>query len=210
MKLICIKRTKRKYKIHTNYSVRFGMQLWQRGSQLIPLDFISIEMRMPASLFMILLTRSRGKCLMLGENNSLLKLLALILQIQPIYQLSQLETKQTWPQHVWYVIRGGGGVEIRFRKMRGFERHLIILQVTYQQGQDWATSNGNIPYFESSAKDNVNLDQIFLEIARISLSYQKVHPPKYVQFCYSKLILYSIPPKPEPLQTKHSGWCEIL
>jgi len=42
-------------------------------------------------------------------------------------------------------------------------------QVAFKRAQTWCTSKGNIPCFETSAKDNTNVEQAFMEIAKNAL-----------------------------------------
>ncbi|XP_071912635.1 ras-related protein Rab7-like isoform X1 [Coffea arabica] len=41
--------------------------------------------------------------------------------------------------------------------------------------KDWCASRGNIPYYETSAKEDYNVDHAFTSIARIALAYEHDH-----------------------------------
>ena len=43
------------------------------------------------------------------------------------------------------------------------------LQVTEKKAKQWCTSKGGIPYFETSAKEDINVDAAFQCIARNAL-----------------------------------------
>ncbi|KAK9163961.1 hypothetical protein Syun_004863 [Stephania yunnanensis] len=43
-------------------------------------------------------------------------------------------------------------------------------QVSVKQAKDWCRSKGNVPYYETSAKDGLNVDNAFLHIAKIALA----------------------------------------
>eukprot|EP01052_Picozoa_sp_SAG31_P019147 SAG31_NODE_1385_length_8573_cov_27.673118_10_plen_86_part_00 len=45
-------------------------------------------------------------------------------------------------------------------------------QVTQKRAQSWCSSKGDIPYFETSAKDNTNVEQAFMEIAKNALKQE--------------------------------------
>jgi len=44
-----------------------------------------------------------------------------------------------------------------------------MLQVTEKKARDWCASRGNIPYFETSAKEGYNVEEAFLCVAKIAL-----------------------------------------
>uniref|UniRef100_A0A3B3QAS7 RAB7A, member RAS oncogene family n=1 Tax=Paramormyrops kingsleyae TaxID=1676925 RepID=A0A3B3QAS7_9TELE len=48
-------------------------------------------------------------------------------------------------------------------------------QVTTKRAQAWCQSKSNIPYFETSAKEAINVDQAFQTIARNALKQVKTH-----------------------------------
>lgn len=41
--------------------------------------------------------------------------------------------------------------------------------VSYKRASAWCQSKGNIPYFETSAKEAINVEQAFLTVAKIAL-----------------------------------------
>lgn len=43
-----------------------------------------------------------------------------------------------------------------------------LLQVTEKKAREWCASRGNIPYFETSAKEGYNVDDAFLCVAKVA------------------------------------------
>lgn len=46
----------------------------------------------------------------------------------------------------------------------------IYLQVSEKRAKEWCASQGNIPYFETSAKEGYNVDEAFLCVAQAALA----------------------------------------
>uniref|UniRef100_A0AAY4BM68 Uncharacterized protein n=1 Tax=Denticeps clupeoides TaxID=299321 RepID=A0AAY4BM68_9TELE len=49
---------------------------------------------------------------------------------------------------------------------------LVTMQVPTKRAQAWCQSKSNIPYFETSAKEAINVDQAFQTIARNALKQE--------------------------------------
>lgn len=47
------------------------------------------------------------------------------------------------------------------------------VQVSERQAKEWCASRGNIPYFETSAKEGYNVDEAFLCVARTALDNEQ-------------------------------------
>jgi len=48
----------------------------------------------------------------------------------------------------------------------------LFLQVPPKRAQQWAQSKNNMPYFETSAKDGINVEQAFQTIAKNALAQE--------------------------------------
>lgn len=44
------------------------------------------------------------------------------------------------------------------------------MQVSIKRAEDWCASKGHIPYFETSAKVNFNVDSVFVHAAQFALN----------------------------------------
>lgn len=49
---------------------------------------------------------------------------------------------------------------------------LLLLQVSAKRAQSWCHSKGDIPYFETSAKEAINVEQAFQTVAKNALSQE--------------------------------------
>uniref|UniRef100_A0A8B9LE50 RAB7a, member RAS oncogene family n=1 Tax=Astyanax mexicanus TaxID=7994 RepID=A0A8B9LE50_ASTMX len=52
------------------------------------------------------------------------------------------------------------------------EDRLVTMQVTTKRAQAWCQSKNNMPYFETSAKEAINVEQAFQTIARNALKQE--------------------------------------
>mmetsp|Transcript_52338 Transcript_52338/g.83338 ORF Transcript_52338/g.83338 Transcript_52338/m.83338 type:complete len:210 (-) Transcript_52338:92-721(-) len=75
-------------------------------------------------------------------------------------------------------------------------------QVADAKARSWCKNKNDIPFFETSAKDNTNVEQAFQTVARNALKQESSQPPMYVP---PALDLDNKENKP-----KQSGCCELL
>jgi len=54
----------------------------------------------------------------------------------------------------------------------GFLFDVHFLKVTQKRAMTWCQSKGNIPYFETSAKEAINVEQAFQTIAKNALQQE--------------------------------------
>lgn len=54
-------------------------------------------------------------------------------------------------------------------------------QVSTSKAKNWCQSKGDIPYFETSAKEALNVEQAFHTIAKNALAQEAQQKPMYVQ-----------------------------
>jgi len=53
-------------------------------------------------------------------------------------------------------------------------------QVSTQQAKAWCASKGDIPFYETSAKEAVNVEQAFLTIAKNALAQEAANRPSFI------------------------------
>lgn len=59
-------------------------------------------------------------------------------------------------------------LQIVYRDIRCYD----LLQVTLKRAQQWCSTKGNLPYFETSAKEAINVEQAFQAVARQALALE--------------------------------------
>ena len=82
----------------------------------------------------------------------------------------------------------------------------FILQVTQKRAMTWCQSKGNIPYFETSAKEAINVEQAFQTVAKNALQQEAEEQLCVRALVDSRLPMTHIPPLnryvdyPDPIQ----------
>jgi Ras-related protein Rab-7A len=83
------------------------------------------------------------------------------------------------PENFPFVVLGNKiDVEENKRQVRRKRRHNICfvfsraLQVTQKRAMTWCQSKGNIPYFETSAKEAINVEQAFQTVSKNALQQE--------------------------------------
>lgn len=61
-------------------------------------------------------------------------------------------------------------LDIDLKVVKSFSQ---ILQVSDKKAREWCASRGNIPYFETSAKEDCNVDEAFLGAAKTALTSER-------------------------------------
>ena len=60
-------------------------------------------------------------------------------------------------------------VGISLCKLFESPHHWPLLQVTEKKAREWCASRGDMPYFETSAKEGYNVEEAFLCVAKVAL-----------------------------------------
>lgn len=81
------------------------------------------------------------------------------------------------PENFPFVVLGNKiDVEESKRQVRQslveYERIHTMLQVTQKRAMTWCQSKGNIPYFETSAKEAINVEQAFQTVSKNALQQE--------------------------------------
>jgi Ras-related protein Rab-7A len=50
--------------------------------------------------------------------------------------------------------------------------YYVFSQVSEKKAMEWCASKGNIPYYETSAKEDYNVDNAFLSVAKLALEHE--------------------------------------
>ena len=91
------------------------------------------------------------------------------------------------------------------------------MQVTQKRAMTWCQSKGNIPYFETSAKEAINVEQAFQTVAKNALQQEAEEQmyvvcllPRYVHYLIVLYVLCRYVDYPDPLridpdQPQHYG-----
>ena len=73
-------------------------------------------------------------------------------------------------------------------------------QVTQQKAKSWCASKGDLPHFETSAKESINVEQAFNVIAEKALAREQANKPIFIP---DTLNLN----RPQPPQRQAGGCC---
>lgn len=49
---------------------------------------------------------------------------------------------------------------------------VLVFQVSTKRGQQWCHSKGDVPYFETSAKEAINVEQAFQTVAKNAIAQE--------------------------------------
>lgn len=129
------------------------------GSSLAP-HLSSLRQQMPPNYFSIGLHKLRPVLQGLEALSSTSGFLSLSWNGAPQTVLTQSLT----------ICRASSEYELnKVGQVRRVQRVLLLWQVTTKRAQAWCYSKNNIPYFETSAKEAINVEQAFQTIARNAL-----------------------------------------
>ncbi|PKU75697.1 Ras-related protein Rab7 [Dendrobium catenatum] len=77
--------------------------------------------------------------------------------------------------------------------------------VSEKKAKEWCASRGNIPYFETSAKEDFNVDSAFLQIAKMALEKNRDHDIFRNCYCFWLRFLRRLLPTSSPALTASSS-----
>jgi len=64
-------------------------------------------------------------------------------------------------------------INLIFKPIKNPNFPIQLMQVSNKRAIEWCGSKGNIPYHETSAKEDTNIDEAFLSVAHIALSNER-------------------------------------